>query len=123
MKILCSPSFRSTRGHEIWCMNTTVMFEVLGLLEKRSKKRTIKIDEFSGFIAEMRSSPQGMLEELTMDVMNKARFIIISLHSHEHWFLLIFDTLEKKFIQINSLWSPQTKGTTKIFIPPLFIAI
>ncbi|PIM97591.1 hypothetical protein CDL12_29938 [Handroanthus impetiginosus] len=37
------------------------------------------------------------------------------LNSKNHWYLLVFDTVEKKFTYMNSLWSPQSKGTAKIF--------
>lgn len=89
---------------------------MLKCLEKKNKKRVLKLDEFESFLATMMISARKMLEKLTIDVLTCNRFIIMPLNSKCHWYLLVFDTVEKQFIQMNSLWCPQSKGTTKVFV-------
>ncbi|PIN07338.1 hypothetical protein CDL12_20096 [Handroanthus impetiginosus] len=113
MRILCSPLYRENYGHEIWSIDTFVM--ILSQLEKRHKKRVLKLDEFDSFLGTMMASARKMLEKLTLDVLDSNRFIIMPLNSKNHWYLLVFDTVEKKFTHMNSLWSPQSKGMANVF--------
>ncbi|XP_075473496.1 uncharacterized protein LOC142504538 [Primulina tabacum] len=115
LNILSRNFVRYGNPPKIWVLNSVVQAEFQKKVHGTKKEKNLMFADIPRFIDSLSRSSRSILGELNANVLNESRYILMPLNTKFHWFLLVLDTVTSKFMHMNSLWSPQTKGFVKIF--------
>ena len=76
-------------------------------------------DAYANIINELSSTSKRLLREINVDVLSRCRYVIISICTEFHWYLLVLDTSRRMFILMNSIMAPRYKSSNNIIVRPL----